>query len=129
VDNHRCGLLQGDVLPGLAPLDAVDRGEVDLEVTADRGGTLALSQSPLDFQHLLGVKCPVPTARLTSLSLRLRLGRCCGCFHCRRGAIEVDGLGRFQQRLDRNKVLVDGLDTVRQCTDLCVREDSEHCAR
>jgi hypothetical protein len=31
--------------------------------------------------------------------------------------------------VDRSQLFVDGLDTVRQCTDLCVREDGEHCAR
>ncbi len=129
MDGYRSRLVEGDVLPGLAPLDAVDRGEVDLVVTADGSGSIAIGQTTLDLQHLLDVKCPVRTARLTSLTLRLRLSGGLGRFDCRSGAIEVDGLGRSQERLDRGEVLVDGLDTVRQSTDLCVREDGKHCAR
>jgi len=135
VNSHSGGLLllllQRDMLPGLACFDAVDRGEVDLVVAADCCSSIASSQPPLDLQHLLGAKCPTPpsTARRTSLTLRFRLDRCLGCFDCRAVDLEVDGLGRLQDRVDLVQMFGDGLDTVRQGADLCIREDGEHCAR
>lgn len=110
------------MLPGLAPLDRIDRGEMHLVVTANGSSTFTGSKPGFDLDHLRHVQGTVlPAVRHTSLALRLPFLGWRGSFNCRCGTVKIYGLGRLQDSLD-------GLDAVRQGADLCIRKNGEHRA-
>ena len=108
------------MLPGLAPLDRIDRGEMHLVIAANSGSTFTSSKSGFDLDHLRHVQGTVlPAARDMGLTLRLSLLGRLWSFDGGCRAVKIHGLGRLQDALD-------GLDAVRESADLCIRKDGEH---
>ena len=99
------------MLPGLVPLDAVDRGAMHAKIPSDLGHRLTASrQLALNLQHLfLRQRRPTLAAGFTGLTLRLRClyRRCTDNFFAGGqrdgllglGQIQLDALGRKQYNL------------------------------